>query len=42
MRGGRRRETYDVAGDGGGADVEPIDVLGREFPGGCGYVRRGL
>lgn len=26
----------DVARDGGGADVEPVDVLGRELPGGAG------
>lgn len=26
----------DVAGDGGGADVEPVNVLGRELLGGAG------
>lgn len=26
----------DVAGDGGGADVEPVNVLGRELLGGTG------
>lgn len=25
----------DVAGDGGGADVEPVNVLGRELLGGA-------
>lgn len=26
----------DVAGDGGGADVEPVDVLGGQLVGVCG------
>jgi hypothetical protein len=30
----------DVAGDGGGADVEPVDVLGRELLGGCNLSER--
>lgn len=28
----------DVAGDGGGADVEPVDVLGRQLVGVCVHV----
>lgn len=30
----------DVAGDSGGADVEPVDVLGGQLVGVCGVVRR--
>lgn len=29
----------DVAGDGGGADVVPVDVLGRQLLGVCGLLK---